>query len=132
MTERLRKLVTRQASDPGLWFDAATAPEAYLQKALREVHAEIEHDEEMVALCHTSPTAMSQRQFECEHTYVHSEKFCRCHTPQNSIWFCPQCRVEFCIPVVFSLILANALEAVGVVGESMTKMHAGAASHGLL
>lgn len=35
-------LVQRQASDEGLWFVAQTAPEAYLQAALRELHAAVE------------------------------------------------------------------------------------------
>lgn len=35
-------LVKRQADDEGLWFKARTAPEAYLQKALRDLHAAIE------------------------------------------------------------------------------------------
>ena len=36
------ELVDRQANDPSLWFAAQTAPEAYLQRALRELHAAIE------------------------------------------------------------------------------------------
>lgn len=42
--ERLRalKLVGRQAEDPGLWFEAQTASEAYLQAELRRLHAAIE------------------------------------------------------------------------------------------
>jgi hypothetical protein len=31
-----------QAEDEGLWFVAQTAPEAYLQAALRRLHAAIE------------------------------------------------------------------------------------------
>ena len=38
----VRALVARQAEDDGLWFDAATAPEAYLQQELRKLHAAIE------------------------------------------------------------------------------------------
>ena len=37
-----RELVDRQAEDGGLWFAAATAPEAYLQQELRKLHAVIE------------------------------------------------------------------------------------------
>lgn len=37
-------LVEKQATDEGLWFLAATAPEAYLQDALRELHRAIEGD----------------------------------------------------------------------------------------
>jgi len=38
----LRKLVDEQAEDEGLWFIGQTAPEAYLQQALRRLHAAIE------------------------------------------------------------------------------------------
>lgn len=37
-----RKLTAGQANDDGLWFDAKHASEAYLQKALRKLHAAIE------------------------------------------------------------------------------------------
>ncbi len=36
------RLVERQAEDEGLWFRAETAPEAYLQVHLRELHSVIE------------------------------------------------------------------------------------------
>ena len=39
---KLRQLVAQQAEDEGLWFNAATAPEAYLQQELRRLHAVIE------------------------------------------------------------------------------------------
>lgn len=42
--ERVRALVEEQAEDEGLWFEAQTAPEAYLQQALRELHAAVEAD----------------------------------------------------------------------------------------
>lgn len=35
-------LVNEQAIDDGLWFFARTAPEAYLQEALRRLHAAVE------------------------------------------------------------------------------------------
>ena len=35
-------LIDAQAEDEGLWFVAQTAPEAYLQKELRRLHAAIE------------------------------------------------------------------------------------------
>lgn len=35
-------LVRKQAEDDGLWFQAATAPEAYLQQELRKLHAAVE------------------------------------------------------------------------------------------
>jgi hypothetical protein len=38
----LKKLVEEQAEDEGLWFVAETAPEAYLQAALRKLHAAVE------------------------------------------------------------------------------------------
>lgn len=37
-----RQLVNEQAEDEGLWFVAQTAPEAYLQAALRRLHAAVE------------------------------------------------------------------------------------------
>ena len=40
--EALRKTVDEQAKDEGLWFIAKTAPEAYLQQALRRLHEIIE------------------------------------------------------------------------------------------
>lgn len=36
------KLVEQQSEDDGLWFDARTAPEAYLQQELRRLHKIIE------------------------------------------------------------------------------------------
>lgn len=38
------RLVNEQAEDEGLWFFARTAPEAYLQAALRRLHAAVEID----------------------------------------------------------------------------------------
>jgi hypothetical protein len=38
----LREFVDEQAEDPGLWFIHPNASEAYLQRALRELHATIE------------------------------------------------------------------------------------------
>ena len=35
-------LVDEQAEDEGLWFQAETMPEAYLQQELRRLHAAIE------------------------------------------------------------------------------------------
>ena len=52
------QVVNRQAEDEGLWFIAQTAPEAYLQRALRELHAAIERlatqDGEITALCYAT------------------------------------------------------------------------------
>lgn len=39
----LPALIEQQANDPGLWFDARTASEAYLQQELRKLHAVAEH-----------------------------------------------------------------------------------------
>lgn len=47
LLQRLKKIQARvdeQADDEGLWFRAQTAPEAYLQQALRELHRLIEGD----------------------------------------------------------------------------------------
>ena len=38
----LKSLVDQQANDPGLWFQAVTASEAYLQQELRRLHELIE------------------------------------------------------------------------------------------
>ena len=38
----IRSLVDSQAEDKGLWFDAETAPEAYLQRHLRKLHSWVE------------------------------------------------------------------------------------------
>lgn len=38
------QLVQAQAEDEGLWFQAETITEAYLQRALRRLHAAVEHD----------------------------------------------------------------------------------------
>lgn len=38
----IRGVVDAQAEDDGLWFRAQTAPEAYLQAALRKLHAAVE------------------------------------------------------------------------------------------
>ena len=40
--KEIKKMVDKQAEDEGLWFEAQTAPEAYLQNALRKLHALIE------------------------------------------------------------------------------------------
>lgn len=42
MANDISVLVDHQANDEGLWFVAKTAPEAYLQQALRRLHAAIE------------------------------------------------------------------------------------------
>ncbi len=40
--EDLKRLADSQAEDAGLWFIAQTAPEEYLQEALRKLHSMIE------------------------------------------------------------------------------------------
>jgi len=40
--DKLLAIVNEQAFDEGLWFVAATAPEAYLQQELRRLHDVIE------------------------------------------------------------------------------------------
>jgi len=37
-------LVNKQAEDEGLWFDGFFATEAYLQRALRDLHQAVEQD----------------------------------------------------------------------------------------
>ena len=39
------KVVLEQAEDEALWFRAQTAPEAYLQAALRRLHQVVEDDD---------------------------------------------------------------------------------------
>jgi len=41
-TDDLKRLVESQANDEGLFFVAETAPEAYLQEALRRLHGAVE------------------------------------------------------------------------------------------
>ena len=41
--EEIVALVNEQAEDEGLWFEAVTAAEAYLQQELRRLHALIEN-----------------------------------------------------------------------------------------
>ena len=42
--QKIKDLVDEQANDDGIWFQADTAPEAYLQHKLRLLHAVIEGD----------------------------------------------------------------------------------------
>lgn len=42
IVSQLREIITDQANDEGLWFDADRAPEAYLQRALRDLHGVVE------------------------------------------------------------------------------------------
>jgi len=46
LVKRLYKLVDEQAEDEGLWFIDSTCSEAYLQAALRRLHAVIEESRE--------------------------------------------------------------------------------------
>ena len=41
--DQIQEIVNKQAEDEGLWFIAETVSEAYLQKALRELHMVIEN-----------------------------------------------------------------------------------------
>lgn len=42
--KKIKDLVDEQAEDEGVWFNAETAPEAYLQCKLRELHKLIEEN----------------------------------------------------------------------------------------
>ena len=44
-----QQVVSEQAEDEGLWFVAATASEAYLQQALRRLHAAVEGEDDQDA-----------------------------------------------------------------------------------
>jgi chromosome segregation ATPase len=48
--EAVKREAAVQAENEALWFAARTAPEAYLQRALRRLHAIIEGDDLMAAL----------------------------------------------------------------------------------
>ena len=48
--QAIHSLVEGQAEDEGLWFMAETAPEAYVQTALRKLHARIEGEAAMELL----------------------------------------------------------------------------------
>ena len=48
--EATQSVVDEQAEDDGLWFASQTASEAYLQQALRRLHATIEGEAGMLAL----------------------------------------------------------------------------------
>jgi hypothetical protein len=41
-SQAVRRMVDEQAEDEGLWFIAKTAPEAYLQAALRKLHTAVD------------------------------------------------------------------------------------------
>ncbi len=40
--KKIRDVADEQAKDEGLWFEAQTAPESYLQQELRRLHKVIE------------------------------------------------------------------------------------------
>lgn len=40
--EKLKNLIENQANDEGLWFNAETASEGYLQQELRKLHSAVE------------------------------------------------------------------------------------------
>ena len=48
--EAIQNVVDEQAEDDGLWFASQTASEAYLQQALRRLHATIEGEAGMLAV----------------------------------------------------------------------------------
>jgi hypothetical protein len=43
--EKILAFVEAQSNDPGLWFEAEYISEAYLQKALRQLHGVIEGED---------------------------------------------------------------------------------------
>ena len=47
---RIMQIVDEQANDEALWFTTSTAPEEYVQKALRRLHAAIEAEDWAVEL----------------------------------------------------------------------------------
>ena len=73
--KHLRALVDEQAEDAGLWFMAHTAQEAYLQAALRRLHAAVEEDGKVMA------DEAAQTCSRCKHFYAG-----RCEAPMP-LWF---------------------------------------------
>ena len=69
-TEVLRKLIESQARDEGLWFKAETAPEGYLQVALRRLHGAVES-----FFSQPEPQAMSAEGCCCA---IHHPNYGRC------------------------------------------------------
>jgi hypothetical protein len=63
LRQAAQQVVSEQAEDEGLWFAAATASEAYLQQALRRLHAAVEQ-----------PPLPVQEPVACR--FCHSEKGC--------------------------------------------------------
>lgn len=59
----VRALVNQQAEDEGLWFEAKTAPEAYLQAELRKLHAVIEAE---------GPHPLPLPSLACDHSFEFS------------------------------------------------------------
>lgn len=53
-----RAVVEEQAEDEGLWFVAQTAPEGYLQAALRRLHAAVEGGKKLPAPPAARPPAL--------------------------------------------------------------------------
>ena len=72
MTNDIQKLVDEQAEDEGLWFEAKTAPEEYLQQELRRLHYAIENStkekQDDWVLCAAPLTA--EESFEAVNTYL--------------------------------------------------------------
>ncbi len=63
----VRKIVNEQAEDDALWFDANYATEAYLQQALRRLHAAVERATRgetgpLAALGASAPPAADERE----------------------------------------------------------------------
>lgn len=61
-----RKVIERQANDDGLWFLSRTAPEAYLQAALRNLHAAVEGTDALGNATHPTTPAGHEGQRERE------------------------------------------------------------------
>ncbi len=78
-----RRIVDEQAKDEGLWFNARTAPEAYLQQELRRLHAAVEAEAAAPSEASTSLEEALQHMFhdmsdpECRHTADGTMMGCR-------------------------------------------------------
>jgi hypothetical protein len=66
LRQAAQQVVSEQAEDEGLWFAAATASEAYLQQALRRLHAAVEQPPLPVQEPVGEVTEVSDNGFRCE------------------------------------------------------------------
>lgn len=99
MPERPIDVVNEQAEDEGLWFDAETLPEAYLQQELRRLHAAVEAAAGAAALEHGARSTEAYRIFAEENEALRArlaaaeELLRREHAEHRGPGFLPRCEV---------------------------------------